>query len=297
MRRRDKRTHERNTRRGAGRIRTIVGRKYTCIRADSAGTPNTRKPHHHVRHPRRLPAHTIQRRGPSAPRFSSPAHHSADLAPSRRRARIHGAHREVRWCVSCHPVHPPSSLTAGTMFELVKALNDGAQVLRSHSANPISLNAGCELFITFVTLFPHDSDVRFFHSPCPTDHPSPQNFTDLKRVLIRQGQSYATEALTYRQKIAELAVGFIKDGSVVRLSAPYPRRLHNQFLHQQILTHSYSRVVMQTLLHAHKQKRISGIPFPSTCHADCNPSISLCHRSTPSRSGVYAKSSCGTSLI
>jgi translation initiation factor eIF-2B subunit alpha len=108
------------------------------------------------------------------------------------------------------------------MFELVKALNDGAQALKIHTSNPISLNAGCELFITFVTHFPHDSD----------------NFTDLKRVLIRQGQTYAAEALTYRQKIAELAVGFIKDGSV-------------------ILTHSYSRVVMQTLLHAHKQKRIS----------------------------------------
>jgi len=67
---------------------------------------------------------------------------------------------------------------------------------------------------------------------------SSQNFADLKSVLVRQGQTYAAEALTYRQKIAELAVGFIKDGSV-------------------ILTHSYSRVVMQTLLHAHKQKRIS----------------------------------------
>lgn len=42
-----------------------------------------------------------------------------------------------------------------------------------------------------------------------------QNFTDLKKELIRHGQTYATEALTYRKKIAELAFGFIKDGSVV----------------------------------------------------------------------------------
>ncbi|KAF8188415.1 hypothetical protein BJ912DRAFT_904023 [Pholiota molesta] len=111
---------------------------------------------------------------------------------------------------------------AGTMFELVKALNDGAEALQKQASNPISLNAGCELFIAFVTLFPHDS----------------ANFTDLKKELIRQGQNYATEALTYRKKIAELAFGFIKDGSV-------------------ILTHSYSRVVMQTLLLAHKHKRIS----------------------------------------
>ncbi|KAF8959058.1 hypothetical protein BDZ97DRAFT_1906313 [Flammula alnicola] len=71
---------------------------------------------------------------------------------------------------------------AGTMFELVKALNDGAEDLKKQTSNPISLNAGCELFIAFVTLFPHDSA---------------------------------------------------------------------------ILTHSYSRVVMQTLLLAHKRKRIS----------------------------------------
>jgi translation initiation factor eIF-2B subunit alpha len=45
------------------------------------------------------------------------------------------------------------------MFELVKALNDGAKVLNARTPNPIGLNAGCELFIAFVTLFPHDSDV------------------------------------------------------------------------------------------------------------------------------------------
>lgn len=45
------------------------------------------------------------------------------------------------------------------MFELVKALNMGAETLKSRSSNPISLNAGCELFIAFVTLFPHESSV------------------------------------------------------------------------------------------------------------------------------------------
>ncbi|EDR14283.1 uncharacterized protein LACBIDRAFT_145994, partial [Laccaria bicolor S238N-H82] len=110
---------------------------------------------------------------------------------------------------------------AGTMFELVKALNDGTQVLKTTTSNPISLNAGCELFTAFVTLFPHDS----------------ANFNDLKKELIRQGQQYTADALTYRRKIAQLALGFIKDGS--------------------ILTHSYSRVVMQTLLLAHQHKRIS----------------------------------------
>jgi len=52
-------------------------------------------------------------------------------------------------------------LLADTMFELVKALNDGAEVLKCRTPNPISPNAGCKLFITFVTLFPHNSVVRF----------------------------------------------------------------------------------------------------------------------------------------
>jgi hypothetical protein len=48
------------------------------------------------------------------------------------------------------------------MFELVKALNDGAETLKNQASNSISLNAGCELFIAFVTLFPHDSAVCHF---------------------------------------------------------------------------------------------------------------------------------------
>ncbi|EIW85211.1 nagb/rpia/CoA transferase-like protein [Coniophora puteana RWD-64-598 SS2] len=112
--------------------------------------------------------------------------------------------------------------SAGTMFELVKALNDGAKVLRERTPNPIGLNAGCELFIAFVTLFPHDSD----------------SFSNLKTELVKQGRAYAREAQEYREKIANLALGFIKDGSV-------------------ILTHSYSRVVMRALLRAHERKRIS----------------------------------------
>jgi hypothetical protein len=46
------------------------------------------------------------------------------------------------------------------MFELVKALEDGADELKTRRPNPISVSAGCELFIAFVTLFPHESEVR-----------------------------------------------------------------------------------------------------------------------------------------
>ncbi|OCH95521.1 nagb/rpia/CoA transferase-like protein [Obba rivulosa] len=111
---------------------------------------------------------------------------------------------------------------AGTMFELVEALKAAAEVLKKRSSNPISLNAGCELFIAFVTLFPHESD----------------SFAELKTELVQQGRRYAAEAISFRDKIAESTLGFIKDDSV-------------------ILTHSYSRVVMKALLHAHKTKRIS----------------------------------------
>ncbi|OSX65206.1 hypothetical protein POSPLADRAFT_1134495 [Postia placenta MAD-698-R-SB12] len=125
-------------------------------------------------------------------------------------------------CYLLFPVVDGSS--AGTMFELVQALNDDAEVLKRRTPNPIGLNAGCELFIAFVTLFPHESE----------------SFAGLKTELVHQGRKYAAEALTFRDKIAELTLGFIKDDSV-------------------ILTHSYSRVVMKALLHAHKTKRISSI--------------------------------------
>jgi hypothetical protein len=45
------------------------------------------------------------------------------------------------------------------MFELVRALNDGAETLKKRVPNLIGLTAGCELFIGFVTLFPHESAV------------------------------------------------------------------------------------------------------------------------------------------
>lgn len=50
------------------------------------------------------------------------------------------------------------------MFELVQELHAGCEVLRSRFTNSISLNAGCELFIAFVTLFPTDFKVSFLHS-------------------------------------------------------------------------------------------------------------------------------------
>lgn len=112
-------------------------------------------------------------------------------------------------------------LAAGTMFELVKELKDGAEALKRQSSNSISLSAGTELFIEFVTLFPHDASVRanrcsHFESRVLITA-SFQSFLELKSELIRQGHNYVTEALSYRQKIADLAFDFIKDGSIVLL--------------------------------------------------------------------------------
>lgn len=53
-------------------------------------------------------------------------------------------------------------MTAGTMFELVQELKDGAETLKQQTANSISINAGTELFIEFVTLFPHEASVCTF---------------------------------------------------------------------------------------------------------------------------------------
>jgi translation initiation factor eIF-2B subunit alpha len=49
------------------------------------------------------------------------------------------------------------------MFELVNALEEGAEALKARSHNSISLTAGCELFVAFVTLFPHESEARRRH--------------------------------------------------------------------------------------------------------------------------------------
>lgn len=103
----------------------------------------------------------------------------------------------------------------------MQALHDGAEALKTNTPNFISLNAGCELFIAFVTLFPHESDVRPQKHTFFTESHSQlwvlyQNFTELKAELYHQGQKYTAEALSYRAKIAELTLGFIKDDSVVR---------------------------------------------------------------------------------
>ncbi|KZO91703.1 nagb/rpia/CoA transferase-like protein [Calocera viscosa TUFC12733] len=114
--------------------------------------------------------------------------------------------------------------SAQTMSQLVHELQAGAHKLKQGTANPISLSAGCDLFVRYVTTTRQEHD----------------DFAQHKRSLVDQGRAYAKELPTEsRDKISRFALGFIQDDAV-------------------ILTHSYSRVVMQALLAAHRaRKRIS----------------------------------------
>ncbi|OWZ63192.1 hypothetical protein AYX15_04766 [Cryptococcus neoformans] len=112
--------------------------------------------------------------------------------------------------------------TASTVTGLASELTVGRQVLINTQAS-LGVRAGCQLWERFFALFPGVGE----------------DFPAYKRSLISQGRSFcAITAPQCREKIAELAVGFLRDDCV-------------------ILTHSYSRTVIQTILRAHKQhKRI-----------------------------------------
>jgi translation initiation factor eIF-2B subunit alpha len=55
-------------------------------------------------------------------------------------------------------------------------------------------------------------------SICGADPFPHKTFSELKTELVKHGRNYAAEALGYRDKIAELSLGFIKDDSVVGAS-------------------------------------------------------------------------------
>ncbi|WRT65528.1 uncharacterized protein IL334_002473 [Kwoniella shivajii] len=111
--------------------------------------------------------------------------------------------------------------TASTVTGLASELTIGRQAL-INSQSSLGVRAGCQLWERFFALSMGGED-----------------FPSYKRSLISQGRSFcAITAPQCREKIAELAVGFLRDDCV-------------------ILTHSYSRTVIQTILRAHKQhKRI-----------------------------------------
>ncbi|KAG8825027.1 translation initiation factor eIF-2B subunit alpha [Serendipita sp. 401] len=108
-----------------------------------------------------------------------------------------------------------------TMFELMEAVKDAATRLKRHySHNSVSLSAGCEVFYQFI------SSLRDFG----------QDFEGFKSHIIAAVREYAQNTKQVKDTIAGNVDAFIKDDSV-------------------ILTHGYSRVVVNALLISHRKGR------------------------------------------
>jgi len=150
------------------------------------------------------------------------------------------------------------------MFELSGVLDKGTQQLTDRVPNSISLNAGCELFNLFVTVATHDLGVR---APLlATSSPDVIQFP-LLRASPTSRTSSSGKGTGTSQRLpctARRLLDLPADSS--RMDQWYGSQLctdvalffsHVNAILRQILTHSYSRVVMKALLHAHKRKRIS----------------------------------------
>merc|ERR1711939_190296 len=106
---------------------------------------------------------------------------------------------------------------ASTMTELIS----GASLLQKSSFNPVSLSAGADLLLRFVTL-----QRLSFHQP----------FSTHKKNLVMRAKEFVHESYKCVEKIVGYASDLIKDDAV-------------------IMTHSYSRVVTQSLLQAARQRK------------------------------------------
>jgi translation initiation factor eIF-2B subunit alpha len=119
--------------------------------------------------------------------------------------------------------------SASTMLGLTIELRSAADDLKRIANFPLGLNtsislaAGCELFLRFVTR---------------TALGYVEDFSDCKRVLIERGELFADISLRSRKRIAEVGRSFIRDGALV-------------------LTHANSHVVMELLLRAAETKNFS----------------------------------------
>jgi translation initiation factor eIF-2B subunit alpha len=85
------------------------------------------------------------------------------------------------------------------MTELISELESGASLLRKASFNPVSLSAGADLFLRFVTL------------QRPSAH---QSFTIHKRNLVARAKDFVNDSHKCVEKIVGFATGMIKDDTV-----------------------------------------------------------------------------------
>ncbi|KAJ8979922.1 hypothetical protein NQ317_003664 [Molorchus minor] len=107
-----------------------------------------------------------------------------------------------------------------TVQELEATLKDGIQVMKSSNYPVAAVNSGCELFLRFITLAVLDT----------------RTFEECKAIMLNRGHIFIKKLDEARGKIVKLAAKFIGDGC-------------------KVLTHSRSRVVLQTLRKAHKQTK------------------------------------------
>ncbi|CAG8516901.1 11194_t:CDS:2 [Paraglomus brasilianum] len=84
---------------------------------------------------------------------------------------------------------------ATTLSEFMKSLEEGSESLKSSTRNSISLSAGTDLFLRFVTRTSHDVT----------------NLDACKEHLMESGKVLVEKAIAVRHKVAELGVQFIKD--------------------------------------------------------------------------------------
>lgn len=81
-----------------------------------------------------------------------------------------------------------------------------------------------------------------------------QCFDECKKIMLNRGHVFLKKLDEARGKIVKLAANFIEDGTVSK----YPTFFINNLTiinFQKILTHSRSRVVLQTLRKSYKQNK------------------------------------------
>ncbi|KAI5799526.1 hypothetical protein FPQ18DRAFT_96363 [Pyronema domesticum] len=91
---------------------------------------------------------------------------------------------------------------AGTIHELMSALESGANALKASIPNAISLTAGCDLFKRFIIAHAHDD---------------PKDFEGFKQQLQANGHLFAQRAREAREQVAEVGQKVVKDGCTVFL--------------------------------------------------------------------------------
>jgi len=105
---------------------------------------------------------------------------------------------------------------ASTMMELEKELKAAADSLRRCNRSSITLAAGCELFMRYVTR---------------TGALEHADLSQSRQRLIERGKTFSAISMQAREKIAELGQRFVREGGVV-------------------LVHGFSRVVLALLKEA-----------------------------------------------